>query len=526
MLRLKVMLVLGLLVALSLVGFTQAQTTGSRPPEIAAAKNELGQRLHVDPANLELMRVEGRCWRDASLDCPAPGVAYARVATPGYYILLRDGEDVYEYHSDLHGRVEYCSRNIVSPHEMRPLADAARMRLAAQLGCAPAAVTLAEVPFSDFAPTELGIPYTPDWIKFDRQQPGDLPLLNCGECGEQIALTNDVVERNVGFVTEVQPVSCEPYRMAYMAPAQHLDGFNLWDLVVLDSQTDESHVVVCNVSDFSVAPGCGRVVFLRRIAGGMVLGGLETREVQLLKAPDFRGLSWDGTGRRYSAWSRVAQAGAWQLEVGEWTNAPKVMALPASLEARGLPQSPMWQGDMMAFTFEGGRVPRTFLFNAATSDGHPMPDGRFAGWLDAPGEYLRLSGNQLIHDSCASDYHFTVVATIPGVVWARPLPGCTAYVALTQEGGQIRLWTAPVVGQRAPRLVSEMMGEFVRGQVSDSGGTVLVQDITPVASNRRECRVTVVSLPDGQQEPLSGMCPRAQLLPSVPGQVTVGFPGP
>lgn len=523
MLRLKAMLVLGLLVLLSTVGFTQAQTTSDRLPEVAAAQQDLAQRLQVDPARLQLERVETRTWRDASLDCPQPGRDYPQVLTPGYYILLRNGADVYEYHADLRGRVAYSSRNIISPHEVRPVADDARMLLAAHMGCAPASVTSVDVPFSDFVSNPIGDTYVPDWERINRHQPGELPLMQCG--GQQYAMTDALIQRNVSFVTEVEPVGGECYRMAYLAPAQKLDGFNLWDLAVRDSVTDESRVLVCNVSDFCVSPGCERVLFLRRIAGGMQLGALDQGQgpVQLAQGPDFRALSWDATGTRYTAWAREGERAAWRLVVGTIPNPPKVQVFPASLQWEGLPQPPFWQGDMMAFTFDGGRTPRSFLLNGATGEARALPDGRFAGWLETPGEYLRISGNQLIHDSIATDYRFAVVANIPGIAWARPLPGCLAYVALTQEGARLKLWTAPVAGQRAPRLVSELDGALVHGQVSDHGTMVLIQNLCQVAANRQECRVTLVSLQDGQQESLTGMCPRAQLLPA---QQAVSFPVP
>lgn len=522
MLRLALALTIGMVVTLGSLAAAQAQATGARPPEVAAAQRDLGQRLQLDPEQLTVERVEARKWPDASLGSPQPGMAYSRVITPGYYILLRNGVDIYEYHADQNGKVVYSSRNIVSPHEVPPVVEQAKRDLAQRLECTPAEVTAVETAYVDWAPERLGEPYWPDALKFAREQPGYRPVLQC--LGREFEYATDL-ERTVSLLREVEPDTIENYRIAYLATAQDPDGFNLWDLAVQDSVTGLSRVVAKNVSDFSVAPVSGRVIFLRRLRGGMELGGLERAEVPLLYGPDFRGLSWDAMGQKYTAWSRETERTPWRLVVGEVPNPPQPQALPASLQGEGLPQPPFWQGNLMAFTFEGGRTPRSFLLNAASGEGRALPDGRFAGWLETPGEYLRITGDQLVHDSIVEDYRFMVVANIRGLVWARPLPGCQAYVALTQEGGRLRMWTAPIAGQRAPRLVTEMEGDLVRGQVSARGTMVLVQNIAPMAANRQECLVTLVSLRDGRQEPLTGMCPRAQLLPPLQGpmQQPVGF---
>lgn len=47
-------------------------------------------------------------WSSTALGCPQPGFSYAQVVTPGYEILLRAGEQEYEYHSNLTSNVVLC----------------------------------------------------------------------------------------------------------------------------------------------------------------------------------------------------------------------------------------------------------------------------------------------------------------------------------------------------------------------------------------------------------------------------------
>jgi hypothetical protein len=44
-------------------------------------------------------------WPDASLGCPQPGQVYAQAVTPGYIILVQQGERLYFYNCD--GRAEF-----------------------------------------------------------------------------------------------------------------------------------------------------------------------------------------------------------------------------------------------------------------------------------------------------------------------------------------------------------------------------------------------------------------------------------
>ena len=77
---------------------------------VELAKHDLANRLGVPEDRVKVVQVSEVDWPDASLGCPEPGKLYAQVITPGKKIILSVGQETYEYHTDLRGRVVYCSR--------------------------------------------------------------------------------------------------------------------------------------------------------------------------------------------------------------------------------------------------------------------------------------------------------------------------------------------------------------------------------------------------------------------------------
>lgn len=59
---------------------------------------DLAQRLGVAADDIEVVSVEEVVWPDASLGCPAPGMVYAQVLTDGMKVVLKAGDETYEYH--------------------------------------------------------------------------------------------------------------------------------------------------------------------------------------------------------------------------------------------------------------------------------------------------------------------------------------------------------------------------------------------------------------------------------------------
>ena len=79
-------------------GETQAPTE-----VIEAAKRRVVEQADVVEAALTVEQVEAVQWRDACLGCAGPDEACAQVITPGYRVVLRAGDAVYEVHTDRDG---------------------------------------------------------------------------------------------------------------------------------------------------------------------------------------------------------------------------------------------------------------------------------------------------------------------------------------------------------------------------------------------------------------------------------------
>lgn len=74
---------------------------------IEDAKEDLAQRANVPESVITVSSAEPVEWRDTSLGCPAEGMMYAQVITPGYRIVLEANGQTYEYHAST-TRVMYC----------------------------------------------------------------------------------------------------------------------------------------------------------------------------------------------------------------------------------------------------------------------------------------------------------------------------------------------------------------------------------------------------------------------------------
>ena len=75
-------------------------TTGiPRGSPAEAAVRDLSGRLGVPPEAIRVVRVVEVTWRDQSLGCPQPGMAYAQALADGTLIELEAGGRTYEYHA-------------------------------------------------------------------------------------------------------------------------------------------------------------------------------------------------------------------------------------------------------------------------------------------------------------------------------------------------------------------------------------------------------------------------------------------
>ena len=66
---------------------------------VAAAIADLAERLDVDPESIEVLDARQVTWRDGSVGCPAPGLAYSQAEVPGYLVVLRVDDASYRYHA-------------------------------------------------------------------------------------------------------------------------------------------------------------------------------------------------------------------------------------------------------------------------------------------------------------------------------------------------------------------------------------------------------------------------------------------
>lgn len=69
-------------------------------PVVDIAKKDLSAILNIPVSDISLIKEEAVEWPDASLGYPEKGKMYAQVITPGFKIILKADNKLYEYHSD------------------------------------------------------------------------------------------------------------------------------------------------------------------------------------------------------------------------------------------------------------------------------------------------------------------------------------------------------------------------------------------------------------------------------------------
>jgi hypothetical protein len=79
------------------------------------AMQDLSARLGIDISQITLVETEAVEWPDAGLGCPAEGMMYAAVITPGYRIILLTDGDSYIYHADSIQQVVLCLDGQAAP---------------------------------------------------------------------------------------------------------------------------------------------------------------------------------------------------------------------------------------------------------------------------------------------------------------------------------------------------------------------------------------------------------------------------
>ncbi|MBI4494304.1 MAG: hypothetical protein HY690_16075 [Chloroflexi bacterium] len=82
--------------------------SGPEQALVSRARADVAARAGVGIDQVQAVQVEEREWRDASLGCPAPGMLYAQVITPGYLVVLEAGGRRFEYHTDRASKLVLC----------------------------------------------------------------------------------------------------------------------------------------------------------------------------------------------------------------------------------------------------------------------------------------------------------------------------------------------------------------------------------------------------------------------------------
>jgi hypothetical protein len=75
---------------------------------VQEAQRDLATRLGIDISAVTIVSVVAQEWRDSSLGCPAPGMAYLTVITPGYQVVLEAQGESYTYHTDMSRNFVLC----------------------------------------------------------------------------------------------------------------------------------------------------------------------------------------------------------------------------------------------------------------------------------------------------------------------------------------------------------------------------------------------------------------------------------
>ncbi|GJM40801.1 MAG: hypothetical protein DHS20C20_10830 [Ardenticatenaceae bacterium] len=95
---------------------------------VAQAMADLSQRLSVSVDDIEMVSLQEVTWRDGSLGCPEPGVAYTQALVDGQQLVLQVAGIEYHYHSGRGGDFIYCSNPVppldnatTNPNPLQPI---------------------------------------------------------------------------------------------------------------------------------------------------------------------------------------------------------------------------------------------------------------------------------------------------------------------------------------------------------------------------------------------------------------------
>ncbi|MBA3983480.1 MAG: hypothetical protein H0X61_08065 [Acidimicrobiia bacterium] len=73
------------------------------------AIRDLAGRIGADPSTITVVADERVTWRDGSIGCPKPGMAYTQALVPGRRLILASSGQTYAYHAGRAGALTYCA---------------------------------------------------------------------------------------------------------------------------------------------------------------------------------------------------------------------------------------------------------------------------------------------------------------------------------------------------------------------------------------------------------------------------------
>ena len=92
------------------VALAQQPAAGSAPtPLVERARQDLARRLGTGSAQVTVAAESVMTWTSAALGCPAPGMGYAAVQTPGFRLTLEAFGQRHTYHTDTRETIVLCA---------------------------------------------------------------------------------------------------------------------------------------------------------------------------------------------------------------------------------------------------------------------------------------------------------------------------------------------------------------------------------------------------------------------------------
>jgi hypothetical protein len=90
-------------------------TAGPPAPLVERARQDLARRLGISASQVTVVEAAPMTWSSLALGCPAPGLAYAAVETPGYELILDVFGQQYSYHTDARETFVACLQGQAVP---------------------------------------------------------------------------------------------------------------------------------------------------------------------------------------------------------------------------------------------------------------------------------------------------------------------------------------------------------------------------------------------------------------------------